>query len=520
MDRTMIEEKTKIGKDVIESLTLAMYDDPKFIYREYIQNSADQIDIALEKGLIKDKNDCKIEITIDKDERKITIMDNGTGVPSDKILFVLKNIAQGVKDRKKHKGFRGIGRLGGLAYCDKLIFETSYYGEEIKSTLIWDANKLKKIINNRDKIEDAAYVIDEVTSLETEPAIKDERYFKVVLENVSNENLLDKDEVYEYLSMVAPVPYKKGFIFTSKIYDKAKEYNFTIDEYNIYINTEQIFKAYTVAIYEGEKHNKKRIDDIFDIEFFDIKDKDEQVLCWGWYSISSFLKQIPSVNIARGIRLRKGNIQIGDDRQLGRLFKESRGTFYFFGEVHAMSPNLIPNARRDYFTENNVLTLFEKNLKNKFKHLHEIYHVSSQIRNEKKRIEEIANLVKEYADKSKKGFTKPEEQEEYEDKIQKVKVKAEFAAKKIEKIKTKAKSDNVKTKLINKLTEGIDDNLSIEEEILPKNNEKPKLLTDNLPQYNRSERKLISKILSIIDNVLPKDLSETVKQKIIEELKK
>ena len=36
--------KTIIGKDVIESLTIGMYDDSRFIYREYIQNAADQID--------------------------------------------------------------------------------------------------------------------------------------------------------------------------------------------------------------------------------------------------------------------------------------------------------------------------------------------------------------------------------------------------------------------------------------------------------------------------------------------
>ena len=124
----MVDEKTKIGKDVIESLTLAMYVEPKFIFREYIQNSADQIDIAHEIGLIASKNDCKIEIQINKSERKITVTDNGTGVPALRVLPVLKNIAQGVKDRSKHKGFRGIGRLGGLAYCDKLIFETSYRG--------------------------------------------------------------------------------------------------------------------------------------------------------------------------------------------------------------------------------------------------------------------------------------------------------------------------------------------------------------------------------------------------------
>ena len=33
--------KIEIGKDVIESLTLGMYQDSRYVYREYIQNSAD-----------------------------------------------------------------------------------------------------------------------------------------------------------------------------------------------------------------------------------------------------------------------------------------------------------------------------------------------------------------------------------------------------------------------------------------------------------------------------------------------
>ena len=34
-----MNDDPKIGKDVIESLTLGMYEDCRFIYREYIQNS-------------------------------------------------------------------------------------------------------------------------------------------------------------------------------------------------------------------------------------------------------------------------------------------------------------------------------------------------------------------------------------------------------------------------------------------------------------------------------------------------
>jgi len=520
MDR--MSNKTKIGKDVIESLTLAMYDDPRFIFREYIQNSADQIDIAFDNGIISTKEDCRIEITINKADRNISVFDNGTGVQSEKVLSVLKSIAQGVKDRTKHKGFRGIGRLGGLAYCDRLVFETSYEGENTKSRLVWNAKQLKEIINDRSRKEDAADVIDSITTLETLDAKKDERYFKVILENVSNDILLDKEEISDYLSMVAPVPYKKGFLFEKKIYEKAKSYDYIIDEYDLYLNNNQIFKEYTTSIYEGETHNKKRVDEIFDVEFIEVKDKYDNLICWGWHSISSFIKQIPSVNIARGIRLRKGNIQIGDEKQLVKLFKENRGSFYFFGEIYAVSPELIPNARRDYFTENKIFKLFEKQLKLQFVEFHDLYHFSSQTRSEKKKIEKLNSFKEEYKKKNDNGFTRPEEREEYDEKLQKVTEDANKAIEKIEKLKQKASTSQTKSKLVEKLTSDLETNTTENDNIDVNglNNNKTPLLTDNLSSFSKKDRKLTGKILSIIDTILPKETSEMVKRKIIEELNK
>ena len=46
-----MNDDPRIGKDVIESLTLGMYEDCRFIYREYIQNSADQVDKAIAESL-------------------------------------------------------------------------------------------------------------------------------------------------------------------------------------------------------------------------------------------------------------------------------------------------------------------------------------------------------------------------------------------------------------------------------------------------------------------------------------
>ena len=38
-------ETPDIGKHILSILTIGMYQDPRMIYREYIQNSADQIDM-------------------------------------------------------------------------------------------------------------------------------------------------------------------------------------------------------------------------------------------------------------------------------------------------------------------------------------------------------------------------------------------------------------------------------------------------------------------------------------------
>ena len=61
----------EIGKNVIENLTTAMYENAYTVYREYIQNSADSIDKAIAEGLISE-NDAFIDINIEYNKRRIT----------------------------------------------------------------------------------------------------------------------------------------------------------------------------------------------------------------------------------------------------------------------------------------------------------------------------------------------------------------------------------------------------------------------------------------------------------------
>lgn len=514
----MAKIETKIGKDVIESLTLGMYEDSRFIFREYIQNGADQIDKALEDGLFSTLRDGKIEIEINANSKTISIFDNATGIATDKVQPILKNIAQSTKDRTKNKGFRGIGRLGGLAYCDKLIFETSFKGEEIKTTLVWDSQKLKAIINNRATKEEATTVIDDVTDFNTESEKKDAHYFKVTLKNVSNEALLDKADIYEYLTMVAPVPFNKGFIFKEKIFNKAKELNYKIDEYSIFVGTDQVFKAYTTSIYEGSGNGKKKIDEVHDLETYEIRNSKDKLLAWGWYSISSLIKQMPIINIARSIRLRKGNIQIGMENALDKLFKESRWSKYYFGEIYVVTSDLIPNSRRDYFLESSDLDEFENITKIKFYELERLNYFSSSLRSNKKKIDDLAKFTKEFKEKSTKaGFTNEKEKKTYEERFENLKEKAKDAEKELLKAKEKVNNSDSSQKTVfdkvvgNKTTD-------VEKVNVVQDNGKTKYITDDITTLSRKDRKLVSKIFGVVDNVLPKDISKILKEKIKEEL--
>jgi len=513
----MEKTKTIIGKDVIESLTLGMYEDSRFIYREYIQNAADQIDKAIKEDLIK-KEECVIHININRQQKSISIEDNATGIQHHLVNDILKNIAQSTKERGVDKGFRGIGRLGGIGYCDTLIFETTFYGEEIKSIMTWNAKQLKTIINNRKNKEEATEVIDNVTTLITENEEADKHYFKVTLVNVSNEILLDKKEIELYLSMVAPVPYDKGFLLKSNIYEQLKKENISIDEYKIFINTNQLFKLYTTTIYKDNNGKKERTgDEIFDIHFFREHTPEGDLLYWGWYGVSQFEGVIDDINIGKGIRLRKGNIQIGSKRTLLKLFRDQqRGNYYFFGEVHAFLPDLIPNARRDYFLENSYCALFEKKLQILFHNeLHQLYYDASKIRNANRRVNDFNKLAKE---SELKEFVSNKEKDDFIKHFENKKVEATKAKKDLEKICLKfGDSETAVKKIFDKVVDTQKVNpqiidISCDENIT-------KFRVDKLSKLNREQRKFLSRIFEIISDVLDKKTADNLIKKIEEELK-
>ena len=515
------EHKTIFGKYVLDSLTRSMYENSKTIYRELIQNAADAIDEAVASGILPDRRDGTIEIAIEKAKRRIVIEDNGTGIKANEVLPKLMNIGDSDKDKEVDKGFRGIGRLGALGYCDELVFETSYQGETIKNIISWSAKELMSSLDNKNK-EGAAELFQRVATRTIENDNVDSHYFRVTLKNVNDDSLLETKGIRDYLSMVAPVPFHRRFLLRNEIDDYLKNRNLSIDEYTIYVNTEQICKAYTTIIYEGEEHNKKKIDEISQLQFFNFDTPEGEPLLWGWYGISTFTKQIPEKgNLARGIRLRKGNIQIGDGYCLVKLHKEQRGNFYFFGEVHALHRDLFPNARRDYFFENDITKLFEAKLSYLFiTELHNLYYFSSKVRSDQRRINQFGGFKKEYEEKFQKGFISEEEVKSYEEKFDELKDNAEKAEKRLNKIAAEMAADEApKKSIFDKVTRGKTPKVkSIKPPVKPKG-EKIKSVFDDLPLEDK-EKKLITRVFSVIDKCLPdKEIVENIRLKIIEEFR-
>lgn len=512
-----------IGKNVIEHLTTAMYEDNNIIFREYIQNSADSIDKAIKSGLLK-KEEAYIDIEIDSKKRVITIYDNAVGISQNLFSEKLLNIAESDKDKKEDKGFRGIGRLGGIACCDKLIFSSSYKGESIKSIMEWDAKTLRDIINDAKQKPTASDLVDMVTEFYKEDYNADEHFFEVKLIDVieENEELLDDRNVRYYLQAVAPVPYKSGF-FRSRIHEYVKQNNLKIDEYKILVNSEQLFKGYTSNLYEGTEEKKFSYDTVSDLEFRKFYTKDNIMLGWMWFGITKYKKQIPIINKMRGIRLRKENIQVGNSETISypKFFKEPRGNYYFIGEIFATHPDLVPNARRDYFNINITCRVFEETLKpTLYTELYKLYHYASEVKNALTKKAKYIEIQKEFETKQSSGkFNDEEDKKNAFDELEKYKVAAEDATKKLNLRSVNAENNPVYKRVF----ETLEKEYVKEEpkrEIAVEDKTDKKYLTQSLSKLDKKERKLVSRIYAILKDILPKDMAEMVVAKIQEELSK
>lgn len=213
-----------IGKHTLESLTSGMYSDSYVVFREYIQNSVDSIDDAIRLGVLTHGTE-QIVVRLVPTENQIVITDNGLGIPSSEVEKTLISIGNSKKSAESSRGFRGIGRLAALSYCQRLTFLTSFKGEATSTQIVIDASKLSKVLADDSK-EDVTVidVLESIYTVITSVEREDAHYFTVQMDGVDvNSRLLSLEDVEDYLMQNAPVPYSPDFIWGKEIVKRLKK---------------------------------------------------------------------------------------------------------------------------------------------------------------------------------------------------------------------------------------------------------------------------------------------------------
>lgn len=342
-----------IGKDVLELVSSAMYVDPMTVYREYIQNAADAADAARAAGWIEPGQPGRVEISLDPATRSVRIRDNGCGVPFRDFGRKLTALGGSSKRGTAARGFRGVGRLAGLGYAQELIFRSRAPGEAKVSVLRWDCRRLKAALREADENAVIADLIRSVTTLER-LTLEDapERFFEVEMKGVvrlRNDRLMSPAAISEYLSQVAPVPFSPSFRFGAQIKD-ALSPHVDLGELDIRIDGIEgpIYRPHRDCfVVDG----KAAI--TFDsLDLIELPNIDGDVAAVAWVLHHEYEGALPTGTLVKGLRLRAGNVQVGEHSLLEDLFPEQRFNVWSVGEVHIIDQRIVPNGRRDHFEQN------------------------------------------------------------------------------------------------------------------------------------------------------------------------
>lgn len=330
------------GVGLLGLVTAGMYDNPLTIYREYIQNAVD----AAAGSPISGRE--RIELAIDSADRRIRILDNGPGLSREAALQCLLPIGRSSKTLGNDRGFRGIGRLAGLAFAQSVSFTTRTMEDETATRVTWHRAKLPELHCTSSKLDDAILDCVEIETLQCPD--RPDHFFEVSVEGVARHAtglLLNHDIVREFVGEVCPVPFSTEFPFAQNAVGlfEGRQAPLAI-HIELEGDTQPIHRPFQTAVAHSDKKAAPYLE--FEPVYLPSLDTD-RVAAIGWIAHTSYIGAIPKELGVRGFRARIGNIQIGDESIFDDLFAEMRFNRWCVGELHILDPRIIPNGRRDYF---------------------------------------------------------------------------------------------------------------------------------------------------------------------------
>lgn len=350
--RSVAPGDVRLGKDILELLSTAMYLDPMVIWREYVQNAADAIDQARRMGVLGPDEEGRVDVTINARDRTIRIRDNGAALePQD---FGRRMVALGGSDKRgtAARGFRGVGRLSGLAYAQELVFRSRAGSQGDVCEARWDCRSLRGSLAGETFVGDVADLVSQVATVTRRPATEGEpaRFFEVELARVArgrSDRLLDPDAVADYLAQVAPVPFSEDFRFGAMIAERLRP-AVNLAELALRINEgPPLRRPHRDHVDVGNKASAFE-----DVTFVEVPGQDGGLAAVGWVLHHGYEGALGVGTLVKGLRLRVGNLQVGDHTPLEDIFPEVRFNSWSVGEVHVLDRRIVPNGRRDHFEGN------------------------------------------------------------------------------------------------------------------------------------------------------------------------
>lgn len=393
--------KIFIGSYVLESLTTGMYVEPRDTLREYVQNAFDAIEYARHSRILR-QDQGKITILVnEQDGGTITIKDDGVSIAPDLVWETLTSIGASRKSPRRQAGFRGIGRLAGIAYCERLEFTCKAAGFTEEVTVAYDCAAIRGALAEAEAADLESVFVTHVSSSRRDGLETDPHYTEVRLINTSQgpDVLRDLSEIARYLRSVSPVAFADGFgELADQVQASAAANNFEIPTIDLFFGTDEesldrLFKPYSKTIVANNKANAVR-----KILFFD-GGEINGARWWGWHGDTSLFGIINDPDIA-GIRVRVKNIQLDGTEILSRIMRGSstskeRFQFWLLGEIHIETQPgvLIPNARRDGFEDSPAWRELERQIKSAVEPVMTSAYKASSKRNSKqfKNVKETAD---------------------------------------------------------------------------------------------------------------------------------
>ena len=389
-----------VGASLLSLVTLGISDSPLVMYREYIQNAAD----ALASSGCEDGG--QVNISIDRKCRQVLIRDNGPGLSHQECLDNLVPIGRSKKKRGVDRGFRGIGRLSGLAFADSVSFLTRTREDEPVTRVEWLGARSMEWAAAATFADDS---VRNLVSIHSDSGTDyPDHFFEVQVHGVSRQAAgiaLNRDAVKEFIGEVCPVPLATSFRYKR---DVTQLFDPPDSPYTLKITVgddhESVQRQYGVDI----PFSRDRRGEFTEFEPIRIARMDGQgEAAVGWVAHSTYLGSIPKGGRIRGIRARVGNMQIGGERVFDHLFQDDRFNRWCVGELHIVDDRIVPNARRDYFEPGPHLKHLENHLSAALLGVEKRCKAASSARSRTKRVEDFLISLEQTRELAASGYLSP-----------------------------------------------------------------------------------------------------------------